>query len=151
MVSRAGDVVVLMRIDRNLAVLFVVVSGLGATGFLISLGAGLWANVERKRASLALLRFIGLGTSGLLLFPVIQAALLALAGGLTALAGALTTAWIINVQFAGVLALDRTLCIISPALAATAVGATLLGAILVAGAAGTHAASVEAWEGVTAV
>jgi putative ABC transport system permease protein len=150
-VSRAGDVVVLMRIDRNLAVLFVVVSGLGATGFLISLGAGLWANVERKRASLALLRFIGLGTNSLRLFPVIQAALLAIAGSLTALAGALTTAWIINVQFAGVLALDRTLCIISPALAGTAVGATLLGAVVVAGVAGTHAASVEAWEGVTTV
>jgi putative ABC transport system permease protein len=150
-VSRAGDVAVLMRIDRNLAVLFIVVSGLGASGFLISLGAGLWANVERKRASLALLRFLGLGTNSLRLFPVIQAALLAVTGSLLALLGALATAWIINVQFAGVLALDRTLCIISPALAAMAVGATLLGAVLVAGVAGTHAASVEAWEGVTAV
>jgi hypothetical protein len=68
-----------------------------------------------------------------------------------ALAGALTTAWIINVQFAGVLALDRTLCIISPGLAGMAAGVTLLGAVLVAAVAGTHAASVEAWEGVTAV
>jgi putative ABC transport system permease protein len=150
-VSRAGDVVVLMRIDRSLGVLFIAIAGLGASGFLVSLGAGLWANVERKRASLALLRFLGLGTNSLRLFPMIQAALLAAIGSAMALAGALTTAWIINVQFAGVLALDRTLCIISPGLAGMAAGVTLLGAVLVAAVAGTHAASVEAWEGVTAV
>jgi putative ABC transport system permease protein len=150
-VSRAGDVASLMRIDRNLTLLFIVVSGLGGTGFLVSLGAGLWANVERKRSSLALLRFLGLGTQSLRLFPMIQAALLAIIGSGMALSGAAVTAWLINTRFAGALALDRRLCIISPEFAWQAVGVTVLGAMLVAAAAGTRAASVEAWEGVTAV
>jgi putative ABC transport system permease protein len=150
-VSRAGDVAGLMRIDRNLGVLFVVVASLGGTGFLISLGAGLWANVERKRTSLALLRFIGLGSHGLRFFPVVQAGLLALGGSALALSGASVTAWMINTRFAGVLGLDRALCVISPALGAEAVGVTVLGAVLVAAAAGTKAAAVEAWEGVTSV
>jgi putative ABC transport system permease protein len=150
-VSRAGDVAGLLRIDRNLGLLFILVAGLGGTGFLVSLGAGLWANVERKRNSLALLRFLGLGSQSLRLFPMIQAALLAVMGSSLALTGAAVTAWLINTQFACVLALDRRLCIISPDLAWQAVGVTVLGAMLVAAAAGTRAASVEAWEGVTAV
>jgi putative ABC transport system permease protein len=149
-VSRAGDVAGLMRIDRNLGLLFVLVSGLGGCGFLVSLGAGLWANVERKRSSLALLRFLGLGTQSLRLFPMAQAALLATLGSAMALGGAEATAWLINSQFADALALDRALCVISPDLAGQATGVTLLGALLVAAAAGPRAASVEAWEGVTA-
>jgi len=150
-VSRAADVASLMRVDRNLGVLFVLVSGLGGVGFLVSLGAGLWANVERKRSSLALLRFLGLRTNSLRLFPMAQAALLAVGGSALALAGAAATAWLINTQLAETLNLDRTLCLISPGLAMRAVGVTLLGALLVAGAAGTRAAAVAAWEGVTAV
>lgn len=150
-ISRAGDVAGLMRIDHNLGLLFFVVSGLGGAGFLVSLGAGLWANVERKRNSLALLRFLGLGTQSLRLFPMIQAALLAVMGGAMALTGATVAAWLINTQFAGALALDRQLCVISPELAWQAMGVTVLGAMLVAAVAGTRAASVEAWEGVTAV
>ena len=150
-VSRAGDVAGLMRIDRNLRLLFLVVSGLGGGGFLISLGAGLWANVERKRTSLALLRFLGLGTGSLRLFPMIQAAALAVQGCALALAGAWATAWLINHRFAGTLAVDRTLCMISPELAGQAVALTLAGALLVAAVAGGRAASVEPWEGVTAL
>jgi putative ABC transport system permease protein len=150
-VSRAGDVAGLLRIDYNLGLLFVLVSGLGGTGFLVSLGAGLWANVERKRTSLALLRFLGLGTGSLRLFPMIQAAILAVLGSATAFAGALATAWTINTKFAGALALDRTLCAISPAFACEAAAITIGGAVLVAAVAGTRAASVQAWEGVTSV
>jgi len=149
-VSRASDVAGLMRIDRNLGLLFVLVSTLGGVGFLVSLGAGLWANVERKRSSLALLRFIGLRTHSLRLFPMIQAVLLAVTGAGLALSGAAATAWLINTQLADTLGLNRSLCVISLQLAAQAAGVTVLGAMLVAGAAGTRAASVEAWEGVTA-
>lgn len=148
-VSRAADVARLTMIDRNLRLLFLVVAGLGGAGFLVSLGAGLWANVERKRTSLALLRFLGLRTHSLRLFPMTQAALLGLGGSILAVAGAETTAWLINAQLAGSLELNRALCVISAPLVIRAVAATILGAVLVAGAAGTRAASVEAWEGVT--
>lgn len=149
-VSRAADVSGLLRIDRNLGLLFSLVAGLGGLGFLVSLGAGLWANVERKRVSLAQLRFLGLGTRAMRLFPVAQAAVLALVGVTAALVAALAAAEVVNRIFAGTLALDRPLCLISPQLAATAAAITLAGAVLVAAAAGTRAARVEPWEGVSA-
>ncbi len=148
-VSRAGDVSGLLRVDRNLGLLFGLVAGLGGLGFLVSLGAGLWANVERKRVPLAQLRFLGLRARSLRLFPVAQAAVLAALGATAALAAAVAASVVVNRIFAGTLALDRPLCLITPGLAGAAAGATLAGAVLVAAAAGTRAARVEPWEGVS--
>jgi len=149
-VSRAGDVSGLLRVDHNLGLLFGLVAGLGGLGFLVSLGAGLWANVERKRVPLAQLRFLGLPAGSLRLFPMAQAAALAALGVVAALAAALAVSVVVNRAFAGTLALDRPLCLISPGLAAVAAGVTLAGAVLVAAAAGTRAARIEPWEGVSA-
>jgi len=148
-VSRAADVSGLLRVDRNLGLLFGLVAGLGGLGFLVSLGAGLWANVERKRVPLAQLRFLGLRAGSLRLFPMAQATVLAALGVLAALAAALAAAVVVNRSFAGTLALDRPLCLITPGLAAMAAAVTLAGAVLVAAAAGTRAARVEPWEGVS--
>ena len=148
-VSRAADVSSLLRVDRNLGVLFGLVAGLGGLGFLVSLGAGLWANVERKRVPLAQLRFLGLRAGSLRLFPIAQAAVLAALGVAAALAAALAASVVVNRSFAGMLALDRPLCLITPGLAATAAGVTLAGAVMVAAAAGTRAARVEPWEGLS--
>ena len=148
-VSRAADVSGLLRVDRNLRLLFGLVAGLGGAGFLLSLGAGLWANVERKRVPLAQLRFLGLRAGALRVFPVAQAVVMAGLGVGAALAAALGAAAAVNRVFAGTLALDRPLCLITPGLAAVAAGITLAGAALVAAAAGTRAARVEPWEGVS--
>lgn len=148
-VSRAADVSGLLRVDRNLRLLFGLVAGLGGAGFLLSLGAGLWANVERKRVPLAQLRFLGLRAGALRVFPVAQAVVMAGLGVAAALAAALGAAGVVNRVFAGTLALDRPLCLITPGLAGGAAGITLAGAVLVAAAAGTRAARVEPWEGVS--
>ncbi len=149
-VSRAADIAGLLRIDRSLGLLFGLVAGLGGLGFLVSLGAGLWANVERKRVPLAQLRFLGLRAGSLRLFPMAQAAVLAMLGVAAASAAALAASVLVNRVFAGALALDRPLCLITPGLAATAAAITLGGAMLVAAAAGTRAARVEPWEGMSA-
>lgn len=148
-VSRAADVSGLLRVDRNLGLLFGLVAGLGGAGFLVSLGAGLWANVERKRVPLAQLRFLGLRAGALRVFPVAQAVAVATLGVAAALAAAFGASAVVNHAFAGTLALDRPLCLISPGLAAAAAAVTLAGAALVAAAAGTRAARVEPWEGVS--
>lgn len=148
-VSRAADVFGLLRVDRNLGLLFGLVAGLGGAGFLVSLGAGLWANVERKRVALAQLRFLGLRAGALRLFPVAQALVLAASGVLAALAAALAASAVVNRAFAGTLVLDRPLCLITLGLATVAAAVTLAGAVLVAAAAGTRAARVEPWEGVS--
>ena len=149
-VSRAADVSGLLRVDRNLGLLFGLVAGLGGLGFLVSLGAGLWANVERKRVPLAQLRFLGLRAGSLRLFPVAQAAVLAVLGAGAALTAALAASTVVNRIFAGTLALDRPLCLITPGLAGVAAAVSLVGAMLVAAAAGTRAARVEPWEGMSA-
>lgn len=148
-VSRAADVAGLLRVDRNLGLLFRLVATLGGAGFLVSLGAGLWANVERKRVPLAQLRFLGLRADALRMFPMAQAVVLAVFGVGVALAAALAASVVVNRAFAGTLALDRPLCLITPGLAGAAAGVTLVGALLVAAAAGARAARVEPWEGVS--
>lgn len=149
-VSRAGDVAGLLQVDRNLGLLFGLVAGLGGTGFLLSLGAGLWANVARKRVELAHLRFLGLSTAALRGVPVTQAVVLATMGVIAAWAVAEAGALVINRAFAGTLALTRPLCVLSAGLAATTAGVTLSGAVIVALAAGSRVAGVAPWEGISA-
>jgi len=148
-VSRAADVAGLLRTDRNLTLLFRLVAGLGGTGFLVSLGAGLWASVDRKRVSLALLRFLGLSAVAICLVPIVQAFIMAAIGVGIALFGAKVAALVVNRAFAGTLALERPLCLVSARLAIAAGLITVLGAVLVSCAAGIRAARVEPWEGVT--
>ncbi len=149
-VSRAGDVAGLLQVDRNLGLLFALVAGLGGAGFLLSLGAGLWANVARKRVELAHLRFLGLSAAALRAVPVTQAVVLAGLGVMVAWVAAEAGAVVINQAFAGTLALTRALCVLSPGLAGAASGVTLVGAGLVALVAGSRAAGVEPWEGISA-
>ena len=148
-VSRAGDVAGLLKVDRNLGLLFGLVAGMGGAGFLGSLGAGLWANVERKRVALAQLRFLGLRASALRAFPMAQAGVLGFAGVVVATGGAKGAAVVINRSFAGILALDRPLCLISLVLVGVAGVITVVGAVAVAAIAGTRAARVEPWEGMS--
>jgi len=149
-VSHAGDVASLLAVDRNLGILFLLVAGLGGTGFMVSLGAGLWANVERKRVALALMRFLGLGRAALSVFPVAQAAVMAAAGAALGLVAALAAATVVNTALAGTLKIDHVLCMISSGTAFAAMAVTMAGAIVVAGAASLRTAGIEPWEGVSA-
>jgi len=147
--SRAGEVAGIQSVDRSLGTLFLVVAGLGGAGFLVSLGAGLWANVERKRVALALMRFLGLRQGALSLFPLLQAFALSACGACLGLAAALVASMAINVALAGLLALDRPLCIVSPTIAAGAVALSIGGGLVAAALASLRAARVEPWEGVS--
>ena len=147
--SRAADVADLLRIDAHLTLLFALIAALGAAGCLVALGAGLWANVQRKHVSLALLRFLGLRSGALRLFPVTQAAVLSLAGSSVALIVAFLAASMVNVVFQGTLRLDRPLCRITVPTVAFALVGTVGGAVLVAAVAAARAARIEPWEGVS--
>ena len=104
-----------------------------------------------KLVATTLISTVG-GASG----PLFGTAFLKASGAVTgqesldgAAVAALLAAAVINRLFAGTLALDRPLCLITPDLAAGAAGLTLAGAVLVAAIAGTRAARVEPWEGVS--
>ncbi|MBK8906865.1 MAG: ABC transporter permease [Rhodospirillales bacterium] len=84
-VTRAKDIETVKAIDRVLTFIFFVIAGVGITGFLLSLAASLWANVDRKRRDLAMLRLLGLGIGPLMAFPAMQAAIVAAGGGVLSL------------------------------------------------------------------
>ncbi|BDG72374.1 FtsX-like permease family protein [Roseomonas fluvialis] len=145
--SRAEAVAGLLRLDRNLALLFLALAGAGGAGYLISLGVGLWAQVERKRRDIALLSLLGLKRRALLMLPVIQAVAVALAGAICAFAVAAAVAGVLNRAFAGTVAGDRPVCLLTAAMGLGAAGVTLLGAMMASVLAGIRAAGVAPAEG----
>jgi putative ABC transport system permease protein len=147
--SRAEAVAGLLRLDGNLALLFLTIAGAGGLGYLVSLGVGLWAQVERKRRDLALLALLGLRRRALLALPMIQAGAVALAGAALAVAIAAGVAGVLNRAFAGSVTGDRPVCLLTHAMAMGAAGVTLLGALLAAVLAGLRAGAVPPAEGLS--
>ena len=145
-VSRAGEVASLLALDANLGLLLWLVAGLGGIGYLVSLGAGLWAGVERRRPSLAVLRFLGMRGRTLALLPMVQALTLGAIGACLALAVAGLAAGTLNRAFAGTLGIDRPLCRITWAVCLAGTALTLAGAAFAALAAGLRIGRVEPWE-----
>ncbi|WP_198372748.1 ABC transporter permease [Roseomonas rosulenta] len=145
--SRAEAVAGLLRLDRNLALLFLALAGAGGAGYLVSLGVGLWAQVERKRRDLALLSLLGLKRRALLMLPLIQASAVALMGALCAFAVAAAVAGVLNRAFAGTVAGERPVCLLSAAMGAGAAGITLAGGVVASMLAGLRAAGVAPAEG----
>lgn len=145
--SRAEAVAGLLRLDRNLALLFLAIAGAGGAGYLVSLGVGLWAQVERKRRDLALLSLLGLRRRGLLMMPLVQAAAVALAGAMLAFVIAASVATVLNRAFAGTVTGDRPVCLLTAQMGVAAAGVTLAGALVAAMLAGMRAAAVPPAEG----
>jgi putative ABC transport system permease protein len=145
--SRADAVAGLLRLDRNLALLFLAIAGAGGAGYLVSLGVGLWAQVERKRRDIALLSLLGLKRRALLMLPLVQAAAVALVGALLAFAIATAVATVLNRAFAGTVTGDRPVCLLTPMMGFAAAGITMAGALLAAVLAGLRAAVVPPADG----
>jgi putative ABC transport system permease protein len=145
--SRADAVAGLLRLDRNLALLFLAIAGAGGAGYLVSLGVGLWAQVERKRRDIALLSLLGLKRRALLMLPLVQAAAVALVGALLAFAIATAVATVLNRAFAGSVTGDRPVCLLTPMMGFAAAGITMAGALLAAVLAGLRAAAVPPADG----
>jgi len=139
----------LLSLDRSLTLLFALLAGLGGVGYLVSLGVGLYANVERKQRDLSLLRLIGLSRRDLVVFPLIQAVIIAGAGAALASLLALTVAGLVNrLPLAGANAAGaRAICVIEAQHLLLAFLVSLLGAALSAAFAGYRAARIEPAEG----
>jgi putative ABC transport system permease protein len=146
-ISRAGDVAGLLALDANLGLLLWLVAGLGGAGYLLSLGAGLWAGVERRRGSFAILRLLGFSGRTLALLPIMQSLALGIGGVGLASVMAFVAAGILNHTFRGTLGLDQPLCRLSWAIIGAATMLTTGGAGLAALAAGARVGRVEPWEG----
>ncbi|MEM7564575.1 MAG: peptide ABC transporter permease, partial [Pseudomonadota bacterium] len=82
--ANVGEISTVQSIDQNLSVIFWIIACVGAIGFSFSLGASLWANVDRKRKDLSVLRLIGFKSARIVMFPVLQACYTAFLGWLLA-------------------------------------------------------------------
>ena len=108
--ANVAEIETVQSIDRNLSVIFWIIACVGAAGFAFSLGASLWANVDRKGKDLSVLRLIGFKSSIIVLFPVLQSCYTAILGWLMAVLIYLGFEQLINRFLAPRLNMDGNLC-----------------------------------------
>ena len=145
--TKAGDIQLVMRMDRNLSAIYWAIAIIGLVGFSLSLGASLWANVDRKRKELSVLRLVGFRTGDIVWFPVTQAFYTALFGWLLAAGIFFAAAYGINQMLAEQLATDQEVCVLLPQHFAMALVLTVGAAVLAAALAGWRSARIEPSDG----
>jgi len=148
--TRAKEIEAVKALDRVLAFVFLVLASIGVGGYLFSLAASLWANIDRKRKEIALLRLVGLGTGPVIGFPVAQAVLVALAGTALSTLLYLGVAAAFNTAFVDQLGRDEFVCQLSLRDGLIAAVLTLLFAVAAAMVGGYRAAKIDPAEGLRA-
>jgi putative ABC transport system permease protein len=145
--ANTAEIHTVQSINQNLSVVFWIIACVGAVGFAFSLGASLWANVDRKKKDLSILRLLGFKSSRIVLFPVVQSCLTGLLGWLFAVLIYLVFEQLINRFLAPRLNLDQTLCFLLSEHFFWALGLTMMIALLAAVLGGFRAARIEPSDG----
>jgi putative ABC transport system permease protein len=145
--ANVAEIATVQSIDQNLSVIFWIIACVGAIGFSFSLGASLWANVDRKRKELSVLSLIGFKSGRIVMFPVLQSFYTAILGWLLAVLVYLGFEHLINYFLAPRLKLDRALCFLLTEHFLWALGLTVVVAISAAILGGARAAKIEPSEG----
>jgi len=145
--ANIAEIATVQSIDRNLSIVFWIIACVGAAGFSFSLGASLWANVDRKKKDLSVLRLLGFKSGKIVLFPVLQSLYTGILGWLLAVLVYLTFEQLINRFLAPRLNLNQTLCYLISDHFFWALGLTLGIAILAAIMGGMRASDIEPSDG----
>ncbi len=145
--ANVAEIETVQSIDQNLSVIFWIIACVGAAGFAFSLGASLWANVDRKGKDLSVLRLIGFRSSVIVLFPVLQSCYTAILGWLLAVLVYLGFEQLINRFLAPRLNLDQSLCYLLTEHFFWALGLTVVTAIVAAILGGLRASGIEPSDG----
>lgn len=141
--TRAKDIAMVKAIDRVLTFIFLVLAGIGVGGYLLSLAASLWADVERKRREIALLRLIGLRTASVIAFPAARAGLVAAGGIVVSAVLYVAVSSAFNAAFAAELARDEFVCRLRPLDGAIAAALTFAAAFAASAVGGYRAATID--------
>lgn len=145
--ANVAEITTVKSIDQNLSVIYWIIACVGGLGFSFSLGASLWANVDRKRKELSVLRLVGFKSGRIVLFPVLQSCYTALLGWLLAVLIYLAFEYLINFFLAPRLNLDRALCFLLTEHFLWALALTVVIAIFAAIMGGMRAARIEPSDG----
>jgi putative ABC transport system permease protein len=141
--TRSAEIELVQRMNRNLTAIYWAIALVGLVGFSLSLGASLWANIDRKRKELSVLRLVGFRTADIVWFPMVQALFTAVLGWALAVAIYQVTALVINDMLATQLETGQQVCLMLPRHYAIALLLTCTAAVLAAGLAGLRSARVE--------
>lgn len=145
--ANVAEINTVQSIDENLSVIFWIIACVGALGFTFSLGASLWANVDRKRKDLSVLRLIGFKSGQIIIFPVLQSFYTAVLGWLVAVLVYLAFEYLINTMLAPRLNIDRALCFLLTEHFLWALGLTMIIAVFASILGGVRAAAIEPSDG----
>jgi len=145
--ANVAEISTVQSIDQNLSVIFWIIACVGAVGFAFSLGASLWANVDRKRKELSVLRLVGFKGGRIVMFPVLQSCYTAVLGWLLAVLVYLAFEYVINVFLAPRINLDRVLCFLLIEHFLWALALTVVIAISAAILGGMRAARIQPSDG----
>jgi putative ABC transport system permease protein len=145
--TQVAGIELVQRMDRNLTAIYWAIAVIGLVGFSMSLGANLWANVDRKRKQLSVLRLVGYRTRDIVWFPMVQALFTAITGWALAVIIYFATAWLINDMMAGQVQAGQLVCRLLPVHYAIALAVTCSSALIAAGLAGLRSARIEPSEG----
>ncbi|MFC1772244.1 ABC transporter permease [Pseudomonadota bacterium] len=141
--THAADIERVQHMNRNLTAIYWAIAVIGLFGFSLSLGANLWANVDRKRKELSVLRLVGFRTLDIAWFPVVQALYAAVFGWALAVGLYQLVAWVINEMMASQLEEGQMVCRLLPHHYEIALALTCGAAVLSAGFAGLRSARIE--------
>lgn len=145
--TKAGDIDLVMRMDRNLSAIYWAIAIIGLFGFSLSLGASLWANVDRKRKELSVLRLVGFRTGDIVWFPVTQAFYTGILGWVLAIVIYFGAAYAINGMLVDQLPAGQEVCILLPQHYLLALALTVGAAVVAAALAGWRSARIEPSDG----
>ncbi len=145
--ARVAEIELVQGMDRNLTAIYWAIAAIGLVGFSLSQGASLWANVDRKRKQLSVLRLVGFRTRDIVWFPMVQALYTAILGWALAVSIYYATAWMINRMLADQVEAGQHVCRLLQLHYAIALALTCGAAIIAAGLAGMRSARIEPSEG----
>jgi putative ABC transport system permease protein len=145
--TQAAQIELVQRMERNLTAIYWAIAVIGLVGFSLSLGASLWANIDRKRKELSVLRLVGFSTRDIVWFPMVQALFTAILGWGLAVGIYQAAAWVINNMMAAQMEAGKQVCRLLPLHYAVALALTVTAAVVASGLAGLRSARVEPSEG----
>ena len=145
--ANVGEIQTVQSIDQNLSVIFWIIACVGAAGFAFSLGASLWANVDRKGRDLSVLRLIGFRSTVIVLFPILQSCFTAFMGWLMAVLVYLGFELLINRFLAPRLNIEGNLCYLLTEHFFWALALTIVTAIFASILGGLRASAIEPSDG----
>jgi len=145
--TQVAGIELVKRMDRNLTAIYWAIAVIGLVGFSLSLGANLWANVDRKRKQLSVLRLVGFRTLDIVWFPMLQALYTAVLGWVLAVCLSFATAMVINRMMAEQVEPGQQVCLLLPLHYGIALVLTCSAAVIAAGLAGLRSSRVEPSEG----